>query len=281
MSHTVSYDSNTQCCGRKWCVRDGCGITCAMITWFLLAYGEFCILFIMLLGNSHDYTLHQMANAFVFHMCWLLALVSHVRTMLTDPGAVPKGNATDEFIRRLGLKEGQVVYKCAKCCSIKPERAHHCSVCQRCIRKMDHHCPWVNNCVGENNQKFFVLFTFYIAVMSMHAVYWGIWQLLHCINSDWQGCSYFSAPSTTILLIFLLFEGLLFSIFTLVMCGTQIHAICTDETGIESLKGENVAPEKRDRWKNLQLVFGGRFSLEWLNPLVNAYVSKQPFQYSV
>ena len=28
----------------------------------------------------------------------------------------------------MGYKEGQVIFKCPKCCSIKPERAHHCSV---------------------------------------------------------------------------------------------------------------------------------------------------------
>lgn len=50
--------------------------------------------------------------------------------MLLSPslaqGAVPKGNATKEFIESLQLKPGQVVYKCPKCCSIKPDRAHHC-----------------------------------------------------------------------------------------------------------------------------------------------------------
>ena len=67
--------------------------------------------------------------------------------MLTDPGAVPRGkhktmqcltdylivlgNATKENIQRMGFEEGQVIFKCPKCCSIKPDRAHHCSVCQR------------------------------------------------------------------------------------------------------------------------------------------------------
>lgn len=31
----------------------------------------------------------------------------------------------------MGFRDGQVIFKCPKCCSIKPDRAHHCSVCQR------------------------------------------------------------------------------------------------------------------------------------------------------
>lgn len=30
--------------------------------------------------------------------------------------------------------------KCDKCDSFKPLRAHHCSVCGKCVLKMDHHC---------------------------------------------------------------------------------------------------------------------------------------------
>lgn len=29
---------------------------------------------------------------------------------------------------------------CTKCQLVKPPRAHHCSVCKRCVLKMDHHC---------------------------------------------------------------------------------------------------------------------------------------------
>ena len=50
---------------------------------------------------------------------------------------------------------------CKKCKLIKPPRAHHCSLCERCILKMDHHCPWVGSCVGFSNHKFFMQFLTY------------------------------------------------------------------------------------------------------------------------
>ncbi|XP_070583469.1 palmitoyltransferase ZDHHC3 isoform X3 [Erythrolamprus reginae] len=191
-------------------------------------------------------------------------------------GSVPKGNATKEFIESLQLKPGQVVYKCPKCCSIKPDRAHHCSVCKRCIRKMDHHCPWVNNCVGENNQKYFVLFTMYIALISLHALIMVGFHFLYCLEEDWTKCSSFSPPTTVILLILLCFEALLFLIFTSVMFGTQVHSICTDETDIEQLKKEQPTWEKASGWEGMELAFEGNFSLRWFSPFSDLNYKKVP-----
>lgn len=247
-----------------WFIRDGCGLVCAFITWFLVLYADFVVTFVMLLPSKNFW--FALINGVAFNFLAVLALTSHLRTMLTDPGAVPKGNATKEYMDSLQLKPGEVIYKCPKCCSIKPERAHHCSICKRCIRKMDHHCPWVNNCVGESNQKFFVLFTMYISIISAHALILAGFQFFTCVKDQWTECSDFSPPAAVILLIFLCLEALLFLTFTAVMFGTQIHSICNDETEIERLKNEKPTWERRVRWEGMRMVFGGQPSLLWINP---------------
>ncbi|KAM8966433.1 palmitoyltransferase ZDHHC3 isoform 2-T2 [Pelodytes ibericus] len=265
---------------KVWFIKDGCGIACAVVTWMLVFYAEFVVIFVMLLPSKD--IIYSTINGIIFNILAFMALASHLRAMITDPGAVPKGNATKEFIESLQLKPGQVVYKCPKCCSIKPDRAHHCSVCKRCIRKMDHHCPWINNCVGETNQKFFVLFTMYIALISLHALTMVGIHFLYCFEEDWTKCSSFSPPTTVILLILLCFEGLLFLIFTSVMFGTQVHSICTDETGIEQLKKEERRWAKKTKWMNLKAVFGHPFSIAWLSPLAKPDHGKaDPYQYVV
>ena len=51
---------------------------------------------------------------------------------------------------------------CKFCKDIKPLRTHHCRICGICVIKMDHHCPWINNCIGQNNHRYFLLFLLHI-----------------------------------------------------------------------------------------------------------------------
>ncbi|KAM0932750.1 putative protein S-acyltransferase [Dioscorea sansibarensis] len=51
---------------------------------------------------------------------------------------------------------------CQKCFRYKPPCAHHCSICDKCILKMDdHRCIWLSNCVGHGNYKILFLVVMY------------------------------------------------------------------------------------------------------------------------
>ena len=47
---------------------------------------------------------------------------------------------------------------CKSCLIVRPPRASHCSICNVCVEKMDHHCPWIGNCIGKGNYKYFTFF---------------------------------------------------------------------------------------------------------------------------
>ena len=75
----------------------------------------------------------------------------------------------EELILYQRTPTGDIRY-CQKCEVIKPDRAHHCTACNRCILKMDHHCPWINNCCAYSNYKYFILFVNYSFILCLYIV---------------------------------------------------------------------------------------------------------------
>ncbi|KAF8272764.1 DHHC palmitoyltransferase-domain-containing protein [Lactarius quietus] len=58
---------------------------------------------------------------------------------------------------------------CRICWRPKPERAHHCSQCGRCVLKMDHHCPWMGaKCIGFRTYPSFLHFLASVTLLSAY-----------------------------------------------------------------------------------------------------------------
>lgn len=78
-----SSSSEADVADRVWFIRDGCGMICAVMTWLLVVYADFVVTFVMLLPSKDFW--YSVVNGVLFNCLAVLALSSHLRTMLTDP----------------------------------------------------------------------------------------------------------------------------------------------------------------------------------------------------
>jgi len=83
------------------------------------------------------------------------------------------------------MAEGRVYVElryCRKCQNNQPLRAKHCRNCERCVSTFDHHCPWVGNCVGERNKKYFYTYVWFQLGLLAMMLYLGLRLIIKDIS---------------------------------------------------------------------------------------------------
>ncbi|XP_011499504.1 PREDICTED: palmitoyltransferase ZDHHC2-like isoform X1 [Ceratosolen solmsi marchali] len=160
--------------------------------------------------------------------------------------------------------KGEIRY-CEQCQIVKPDRAHHCSVCRTCVLKMDHHCPWVNNCVGFHNYKFFMLFLAYALLYCIFVVATSLQYFIMFWKGELEGMDKFH-------LLFLFFVAFMFAISLNSLFFYHCYLIWHNRSTLEAFRppmfrtGKDKDGFSLGKYNNFQEVFGDNTRL-WFLPV--------------
>lgn len=142
-----------------------------------------CLIYLIIDGvdTGSGITFFTIAHVILVFLVWSL-----IQAIRTDPGH-PKS----EMERNPELANVSIPIhgECMTCHFWKPYRAYHCSSCHCCVLRMDHHCPWLNNCVGFYNHKFYYLFLFYTILYGLFIIPILIIEGIHFFNLSSQAHS--------------------------------------------------------------------------------------------
>jgi len=189
---------------------------------------------------------------------WFASLFLLCKASFTEPGILPRGipdTSIDLENPPTIQVEGESMIRlryCPTCHIWRPPRSKHCRDCDNCVDSFDHHCPWISNCVGLRNYRYFVGFIFATTALCVYvffvsAVHFGI---------QVQQSSDFSSvisqyPFTSGIMIFCFLMGWCLCSLTCFHC----HLIANDQTTNERIKSEARTRENPGYCSNLRDMF--------------------------
>ncbi|XP_030595177.1 palmitoyltransferase ZDHHC9 [Archocentrus centrarchus] len=149
-------------------------------------------------------------------------------------GNVPAGQRPPPRIRNVQINNQIVKLKyCYTCKIFRPPRASHCSICDNCVDRFDHHCPWVGNCVGKRNYRYFYLFTLSLSLLT---IYIFTFDIVHVVMRSVTGGFLNTLKETpgTVLEVLVCF----FTLWSVVgLTGFHTYLISLNQTTNEDIKG--------------------------------------------